>query len=324
MRYKTISLIAVLLWWSCPVSGAERAGLHVHLPRAVRVSGSKLRLGDLGVIRGTDAVLVRKASDIAMGRSPWSGEKIVIDRRTILSRLATSGISRESVRLTGAQEIVVTRDETVFEANRLVQLAEAFLKNKPPGTEGCHWRLLRKPKDLLVPAAEDIQLKPRLGSNPTGGGACVKIAATSGGHEIGVATVLFRRVYAVRQLVATANIPSGGVITRENTKVALVSAPRKPPEWKSPYGMICVQAVRAGGVIRPGLLRALRPAVIVRRNKIVEMRIQGVGFIIVAKGQALQDGRLGELIKVRNIDSKRIVIARVAFDGTVNPIYDKR
>ncbi|MCK4624850.1 MAG: hypothetical protein KAV00_06040 [Phycisphaerae bacterium] len=30
------------------------------------------------------------------------------------------------------------------------------------------------------------------------------------------------------------------------------------------------------------------------------------------------------MIKVRNTDSKRIITARVAFDGTVRPIYGKR
>ena len=324
MRYKTISLIAALLWWNCPLCAADLPALHVHLARAVRVSGTGLRLGGLGAVRGADAALVSKASDIAMGRSPWPGERIVIDRRTILSRLATSGISGQAVRLTGAREIAVTRGGTVFEADLLVVLAQTFLKKNPPDAEGCHWRLLRKPKDLLVPEAENIQLKPRLGSNPAGGDVRVQIAATSGEREIGVATVLFGRLYPVRRLVATRNIPAGGVVTRQNAKITIVSASRKGPEWTSPYGKTCVQAIRTGDVIRPGILRALRPAVIVRRNRIVEMKIQGVGFIIVAKGQALQDGRPGELIKVRNIDSRRIVNARVAFDGTVSPVYGTR
>jgi len=71
-------------------------------------------------------------------------------------------------------------------------------------------------------------------------------------------------------------------------------------------------------------LKAQRPAVVVRRNKTVQMRIQGLGFIIVATGQALEDGRPGELIKVRNADSKRIITARVGFDGTVSPVYNNK
>ena len=325
MRYKIVVLVVVTpLLWGSPIFGGEPSGLHVHLPRAVRMKGKEIRLGGLCIIRGADAKLVAKASNIAMGRTPWSREKIVIDHRTILSRLAASGISAKDVRLTGAAKATVTRDEVVFDAERLVRTAEAFLKKARPSQDQSQWRLLRKPEALLVPEADDIQLKPRLGSLSEGY-VYVEIAAVSGERELGVARVPFKQLYSMRQLVAVRNIPSGGVITADNTKITVVSISRKPSEWKSPYGMICSQSVRAGGVIRPSLWKSRKPIVVVRRNKGVQMKIQMPGFIIVATGQALEDGRVGELIKVRNTDSKRIIMARVGADGTVTPVYnDKR
>ena len=324
MRYKSIRLtVAVVLLWSSPIFGGEPAGLHVHLPRFVCLRGKEVRLGGLGIIRGADAKLVAKASNIAMGRTPWSKEKIVIDHRTILSRLAASGIKANDVRLTGAAKVTITRDEVLFESKRLVEEAGAFLKKAYPAADQCQWRLLRKPEDLLVPDTENIQLKPRLGSL-SGGYVYVEIAAVSGEREIGVARVPFKQLYSVRQLVAARNIPSGGVITKDNTRTAVVSVSHKGPEWKSPYGMICAQSVRAGAVIRPSLWKPQTPAVVVRKNKGVQMKIQMSGFLIVTTGQALQDGRVGEMIKVRNIDSKRIIMARVGIDGTVTPVYNKR
>jgi len=324
MRRKSIQLaVAVVLLWSSPISGGEPVGLQVHLPRTVRLRGKVIRLGGLGIVRGPDVKLVAKASNIAMGRTPWSKEKIVIDHRTILSRLAASGIKGKDVRLTGAAKITVTRDEVLFDAKRLVQVAEAFLKKARGSADQCQWRLLRKPEDLLVPDAENIQLKPRLG-RLSGGYVYVEIAAVSGEREIGVARVPFKQLYSMRQLVAVRNVPSGGVITRENTRIAVVSVPQKPSEWTSPYGLICSQAVRPGAVIRPSLWKPKKPLVVVRRNKGVRMKIQMNGFLIVTTGQALEDGRVGELIKVRNIDSKRIIMARVGVDGTVTPIYNKR
>jgi len=51
------------------------------------------------------------------------------------------------------------------------------------------------------------------------------------------------------------------------------------------------------------------------------MRIAGPTFVITSQGSAMQDGRTGDYIKVRNIDSKKIVTAKVMFDGTVEPVY---
>jgi len=324
MRYRNTILIAVVLSATGPISGAPPEILRMHLLRDVRATGKEMRLGCLGIIRGDDAVIVDKASKIAMGRTPRSGEKIIVDRRTILSRLAASGIDAKDVRLTGAKKVTVTRDEIIFDSRRLIELAEAFVKKVRPVSDRLQWRIVRAPKDMPAPESDDIQLKPRLGKSPSTGYVCVEIAAISGGRETALSRVLFKHFYNTRQLLAAADIPSGGVVTPENTKIKVISVPHRPPEWKSPYGMICSQAVRTGTVIRPGLLKSQKPVVVVRRNQMMQMKIQMTGFSIVATGQALCDGRTGELIKVRNTDSKRIIMARVSTDGTVAPVYNKK
>ena len=63
---------------------------------------------------------------------------------------------------------------------------------------------------------------------------------------------------------------------------------------------------------------------VVRRNDSVVMRITGNLFQITALGQALENGGEGDLIKVRNVDSKRVVVARVIHDGTVEPVCGER
>ncbi len=305
--------------------GAPKSSLRLHLPRTVRVRGETLRLGRLAVIRGGDAKLIARVSEVAMGRAPWSREKIVIDRRTILSRLAQVGIRAGTVRITGAEKVVVVRDEEKIEAGRLVRSAESFLKKNRPGPDGCSWRLVRRPKDMTVPAVKDIQIKSRQGKGAPTGYVIVVVAAVSGKRELAVRKIYFKLVYPVRQAVAKKDIAAGEVLSPDNTAVRVVGVNRSPRgDWTSPFGKVAVRAIRAGKVIAPNLMRARKAPVVVRRNKTVQMKIAGPGFTITAVGKALADGRVGELIKVRNIDSRRIVMARVAADGTVQPIYEKR
>jgi len=304
---------------------AEKAvSVKMHLPRSVVVNGKTIRLGDLGVIRSSDTALAAKASDIAMGRRPWSGEKIVVDRRTILSRLAANGISASAVSFTGSENVSVTRGEKVFESRVLSRIAEAFINKTRPLDGQCKWRLLRKPEDLLAPGDGDVRLQPRLGSELSGGCLSVEIVALRGNRQVGLARVLFKQLYSMRKLVAARDIPAGGVITPQNTRIEVVSVLRQAPRWISPYGMTCSRAVRAGAVVARSLWTTRKTTVVVRRRKSVRMKIQMAGFAIVAAGQALEDGRVGETIKVRNADSKRIVLARVNSDGTVSPVYNTR
>ncbi len=327
IRKSAILLLGVLLLWDiCPASPKKAPAIRMHLPRTVRVRGESLNMGRISVIRGSDTKLCKKVSDIKMGRMPFSGEKITIDRRTILSRLATTGIGPRMIRITGAAKVVVMLDEKTFGAAKLIKSAEAFLKKTRPGPDGCSWRLVRQPKNLKVTSEDKIQLKPRLGKAKSKRYIEVIVAAVgSKKRELGQVKILFKPVYRVRQAVAIKNITSGETFTKANTTIRIVSVEHKPArEWTSPFGLMASRDIRAGAVIRPGLVKTPKPALVIRRNQTVQMKIVGLGFVISGVGKAMSDGRVGELIKVQNTDSKRIITARVAFDGTVRPIYGKR
>ena len=60
-----------------------RPALSIFLPRAMRVTSETLTLGQIAVVFSRDTALGDKASAVAMGRAPWSKEKIVIDRDAI-------------------------------------------------------------------------------------------------------------------------------------------------------------------------------------------------------------------------------------------------
>ena len=327
IRKSTSLLLGVLLLCAvCPASPKNAPALRMHLPRTVRVRGESLNMGRICVIRGSDAKLCNKVSDIKMGRLPFSGEKITIDRRTILSRLAANGIGPSMIRITGAQKVVVVLDETTFEAAKLIKSAEAFLKKTRPGPDGCSWRLVSRPADLKVMAEDNIRLIPHIGKAKFKRHIEVIVAAVgSKKRELGRAKILFKPVYRVRQAAAIKNITSGETFTKANATVRIISVERKPVgEWTSPFGLVASRDIRAGAVIRPGVMKTPKPTLVIRRNQTVRMKIVGLGFVVTGVGKALSNGRVGELIKVQNTDSKRIVTARVAFDGTVRPIYGKR
>jgi hypothetical protein len=60
---------------------------------------------------------------------------------------------------------------------------------------------------------------------------------------------------------------------------------------------------------------------IIERNQNVCIRIDKGGLVVTASGKAMQPGKSGEKIKVRNIDSQRVILAKVNEDGTVEPVF---
>jgi flagella basal body P-ring formation protein FlgA len=299
--------------------------LKLYLPREVTIKDDTISLGEVSIIGGNPSKggLTAKAIKIPMGRITMPGQEIVIDRSMILSRLACSGIPASKVILTGAEKITVRRQQKIIKGSEFVELASAFLKKNPPAGSACQWKAIRIPKDLPVPEkSKDIKLSPRLAKSTAKNQAKVQIAVVQNGKQIGECEVTFRLKYNCRRAVTLIDIPAGAVISSKNVKIE--SAISRHPEavnWKPPYGLIAKRPLRANTVLGPHMVGPVKPAVIVGRNQNVVIRIDRPLLLVTAMGKAMQEGRTGEYIKVRNLNSQRIILTRVKEDGTVEPVF---
>lgn len=298
------------------------SGLQVYLPREITIKDSFLSLGQVSIIRGKES-LVAKASEITLGRISVPGQKIVINRAMVLSRLACNGIPVSKVTLTGAEKITVTQQEQTIRSSELVKLASSFLGKNPPVVSVCGFNPIRKPKDFIITGTgKDIRFSPRLVQNRARNQARVEIAVLSDGTKIGVREVVFGLKYNAAQAVTKVDILAGAVISSENVKIEKTTSNYpESADWKLPYGLIAKRRIPAKTVLRPNMLGPVKSPIIAKRNQKVVIRIVNPGFLIRTFGKAMQDGRAGEYIKVRNVDSQRIILVRVNEDGSVEPVF---
>ena len=303
-------------------SGLQKSSvLQIYLPREVTIEGDTPTLGQVSIIRGEES-LVTMAGGITLGRISVPGQKIVIDRPMLLSRLACNRIPASKVTLTGAEKITVKRQQQIIKGSEFVERALSFLKSSPLHRSVCQLNPMRIPKDLAVPGpSEDTELSTDLAASSAGNRAKVQITVLANGKWIGMREVAFRLKYNCRMVVAGVDIPAGTVITPENIRIEkTLSNYPESAGWSPPYGLIAKRRVAANTVIRPDMVGPVKPAVIVKRNQNVVIRLERPGLLVTAVGKAMQQARAGEYIKVRNIDSRRIILARVNEDGTVEPV----
>ena len=50
------------------------------------------------------------------------------------------------------------------------------------------------------------------------------------------------------------------------------------------------------------------------------IQLEAGGLVVTATGRMLDEGAAGDFVRVRNVDSQRVIIAKVNEDGTVVPI----
>lgn len=140
-----------------------------------------------------------------------------------------------------------------------------------------------------------------------------------------IAASLFVPLFASSSALAqpTAVVPEhiiypGQQISSDMVREVVVTNPNLRPGYARVIaevdGFVTKKTLLPGRIIPVAMLRE---AYLIERGKTVPMIFSNSGMTITAQGVALQNGGLGEIIRVRNLDSGVIIAGTVMQDGTL-------
>jgi flagella basal body P-ring formation protein FlgA len=316
------ALVAACIGGGSAADKGSMGALRVYLPREAVVEGEQIVLGAVGIIRGDEAA-VKQAAPVALGKFAMAGQQMVINRATILSVLASAGIDTEKVMISGAETITVRRNEDVITSERFLAVAQAFLeeqlKDKPVDgivaiSRPKPWVMQKTTGEVRLIAKEhpySIPSRPR-----------VWVEVVAGGEVLTGCEVVFSLRYKEQRYTAKEDIAEGDVISKENVAVVTVETSHVPQEQPSPYGMVARRAIRKNSVIREGMVGPKLPPTVIQRRRAVVVKYETPLLLVSSIGEALDEGKPGDMIRVRVNSGKdaKIIVTRVGNDGTVSPV----
>lgn len=316
----------------------SESSLQIYLPRDITIAGDVANLGQVAIIRGSQP-LVDVADKIALGRISKPGQKVIIDRSLVLSRLASNGISASDVQFTGAEKLTVTQQHEVIKGDLFLSKALDFLKKNQIDTSICQMDPIRKPADMfLLESGQDFEFSAAVVKSGIRNQAKVRVALLSNGKEIGVREVYFRLKYDFYRAVAKVDIPVGTAISGENVKIEkAVSNYPGVDQWlglqlngisgntlpRIPESLVATRRIPANTILRSGMTGPVKPMVVIKRNQNVAVIFDSPGLSLSVYGKARKDGRVGEYIEVevRVTTTTQRILAKVNEDGTVKPVF---
>ncbi|MCP4450896.1 MAG: flagella basal body P-ring formation protein FlgA [Planctomycetes bacterium] len=323
-----------LLMVSWPVwAHAQSQSLRVYMPRSTTIKGAIPNLGQIAILRG-DADLVNRLRSVSMGRIASPGGQVIIDRNAILSRLASFGVDASKVTLSGAEKITVQQQSTILTSATLVKRARAALQDFSMSELVSQVTLMRGPAIVIVPGSgEALSVKVDTIKQTAQNQIRVRIEVLREDERLAVRDIIFGLKFRIYRLVTNADVLPGTAIDHRLVRVVegVSNRPvepkaevlwRKNPEGKMVVreGLMALRKLPAGAVIRPGMIGAPSKAVRVKRRQSVVIRFENLGLMVSAIGVAQEDGCVGDVIKVKNADSQRLIMARVNVDGSVAPV----
>ena len=261
---------------------ADRGVVRVTLLSGAAIDDTVLTLEQIATVDGGPTRLRQRIATIDIADVKPGNQEQSVSADQVRFRLILAGIDESQFRIVGALRVQIRETGDAVSQRRILSEADAAVRRRYAGDGS---RLSLNPaRGVVVPLLvlqrnDDVRLDAKVVSGPPtiGETARVHVSISVNGKVREMVPVLF-------EVGATE------------------AAPRFEPRAIRPVG---------------GTTPAPPDAVAIKNRDAVTMVTQIGGVRIEAQGEALQDGRPGELIRVRNNSSSRIVSGRVEGPGFV-------
>ena len=308
MRLISILLLALTLPLTAVSAFAEggrvtmpATGL-VALQAKATVDGEIVRLGD--IFRNVD-----EKARVAVAYAPAPGKQAILDAEWLAETARRHGIVwRPQSRF---EQLVIRRSSVPLQKDAIVaRVAKRLRAMGIKGEMRVALDLRVQTLHLPVSATRDFAVRD-LRYNEANGRITAKLVAPADGPTYrlrltGRLQKLIKIPVLARRMRRGEIIRNGDVVLRTLDRAQLASGALS--HRSDIVGQAARRSLRRGVPLRGSDLRA---PVLVRRGALVTMEIRTATIRLTARGKAMENGSRGDTVRIRNIQSKRVV------EGTV-------
>lgn len=307
-------LLALLLAGSM-LAGGTMADTLV-LKEQAFVRGPEVRLGDIADIQGDNA---EQLASISLGSAPQPGESKRVLAALVESRLRRAGVEPGEVEVRGAPQVqTTTLSQELTRHEVAASLREYILATMTWNPADTEIDIPLPMDDIVVPEGElAVDWRPSPGYRMVGTGAFQGTIQVDGRDERTILVKAKVEPYT-ELLIAATDIARGRVITPTDLE------PQRMAVSQVPAGAITDPSMLVGMVaqrnIFPGQPITNRNVVsptLIRRNQPVAFETRTGSVQVSGRAIAVSDGRAGDVVMLRAMNSKDTFQGIVQPNGTV-------
>jgi flagella basal body P-ring formation protein FlgA len=301
----------------------------VELRPGVKVSRSQVRLGDVAYLTTHDLATLRQLMALPMGAAPRPGSPAMLDRETVERWIhAKSGLF--AIRWAGPTEIEIESAALQLPGDTVIDAAQSALTRwLSERSLRAEVRPVSTARDLVLPAG-----KPTLHVRPIASQALpsrrmlVWVDAWVDDRFVRTTAVSFEVNAWAPVPVAAADVDRGVTVdpvvrhgALEEREVDLTTLRQgKPAVSAENSASLTESGQRLRRPLRSGELLTeahLEPALAVTRGSSAELTARSGDVAIQSRVEVLQDGRPGQMVRVKVAGASGEVLARVTGPGQV-------
>ncbi len=310
---------AIALWAFTGVAfGPAHAGQPtVIVKKSAAVTDPVVRLGDIAQLQGFAAADVKTYAAIELGRAPAVGLGQFMPRAYLQARIREGGMPA-AVRLRIPRRVEIKRKARTMPGEQLRQMVRsAIQRNMPHDPADVAAIDVPTLADLRVPDGAKLRVKFSRGEAFRGPVVAELVVRDAGEtmrtRRISARVDVFQKVYGVVEpLRRGRRLTTADLVELRLPHTTLARDAVIDPS--AVEGAQLRRAVKPGEPLREAWLQV--PPVIERGDRVRMVAVRGA-LRITARGEALSDGVRGAYVRVRNLDSRKVVSGRVTGPGEI-------
>lgn len=321
---KLIFVYSAMVMFMC-IYTVSANQIEIKIKDKVLLKEKTITIGDIATVTGEDVELVKKIRSIKIGRTPWANNYRKIDKDFLKIRLKTSKIDLSDIIFNGARSALISVETTKITGTEIAQKAKEYLLSVLPVMNRENIiELERMPADQWVPRKRDeIVLDVSLATpNKDSGNIELVVSARSNMIPFFKTSVIFKVRVFENVVVAKRKIERHKRINKEDLFIGKREITGiQGSSFSSTDDLTDKVAVRT---ILPNTIiteKEVETPPTVKRGDVVKLFIEADNFNIVTKGLAQETGRTGEVIKVKNLSSKKILYGKIVDPERVQIIF---
>ena len=298
---------------------AGEPSMTVSLRAESMVRGPEIRLGDIADIHGRDGGQVDRLRAIEVGRAPLPGLTRTLDAAYLKARLRLANVDLGTLALDAPSVIsVTTASQQVSGAELVAAVREHLLAARSEDATRLSIQPTgATPPTLIVPAGQvELRTRTRAGAEILGS-ISVTVEAWVDGALARSLSVPVRVGLQSEVVVAARPITRGARLDSEDLRVERRELTAGQDPVRVVDAVVGLRAVRGIAVGEPIQMSLVDQPPLVHRGDIVLLTTEGRGLRAVTQGEAKEDGKEGQVIRVRNLHSNREVYGQVDAERSV-------
>ncbi len=286
-------------------------------PDAV-VSGSAYRLQDIADMNEADPASSQRLAAIEIGVVPRPGHTERLSQQQVERAIEAHAPEwRGKFQMGGSKTVTVRGVGVAIDQQRLVRLATDALHAELAGRyEKVEIKQIGEARALTLPPAAQFRARPV--GTALSRRMAVWIDIDVDGRAFAAVPVWFSVAAWKAVPVAKVDLAAGNVLRADDLVMALQDV--------AGAGKVIEQMPAAAGArLRHALIRgmsvaesALEPTTAISRNEAVAVKMAAGGIVIETAGIAQANGRVGDMVKIKNPGSSEIFLATVLGPGMVS------